>query len=163
MQVTIYNGTHLSFPLQQKFFVKEVTGSAVFTNDTKYNLKNSHQIDWNKLTGITFTPLAPDVNSLMVAWRYNLKTSMFEIGPFFNVNKTRIMPNSTEIISVPPGEKFYFDVDYNGVSIKYNNKSVYKAVPKELPENFFTSMRIDGWFGGVSVAPKTLIYNINFQ
>lgn len=163
MIVYIFNGTHFSLPPQVIFFVLSVIGNATFSDLSKYDLKNNHQIDWNKLTGISFTPLQPDINAIMVVWRYNLKTELFEIGPYFNDKSARIMPSKNETISVPVNEPFYFNIDYNGISVKYNNKSVYKETPQDLQKSFFTSIRIDGWFGGNSVAPNDISYEINFN
>ncbi len=156
--IVIFKGFHFSLPRQWLPFVQHVSGNATFTENSKYDLTNEDQYDWNKLTGITFTPLQPDNNAIMVAWRYNLTTQMFEIGPYYNKDLARIMPTPSEIISVPVGEQFNFNVDYNGITLTYADKTVYKPLPEGLTPNVWTSVRISSWFGGTSFAPKTVSY-----
>lgn len=156
--IVIFKGTHFSLPRQTVFWVKEVTGHATFTDNSTYDLNNEDQYDWNKLTGITFTPLRPDTDAIMVAWRYNVDSQMFEIGPYYNLDLARIMPTDDEIISVQLGDEFAFAVDYNGITLTYGDQTVYKPLPEGLVPNFWTSERISSWFGGTSVAPKTVSY-----
>lgn len=156
--IVILKGLHFSLPRQTVLWVKEVNGHATFTENSIYDLNNEDQYDWNKLTGITFTPLRPDTDAIMVAWRYNLNSQMFEIGPYYNMDLARIMPTDDQIISVPLGEEFDFAVDYNGITLTYGDQTVYKPLPEGLVPNFWTSERISSWFGGTSVAPNTVSY-----
>ena len=157
--ITIYKGTHFAIPNSFGYFIQKVEGTGTFTDDTVYDLKDEDQRDWNKFTGIAFTPLEPDRNSVMVGWRYNLASQEFEIAPFYNVDKKRILPNEqTEVISVPAGETFDYFVDYSGVRISYGGKTVYKPYPEGLKPNVWTAARVSGWFGGNEVAPRTVSY-----
>jgi hypothetical protein len=161
--ITIYKGTHFAIPNSFGYFIKKVGGTGTFTADTVYDLKDEDQKDWNKFTGIAFTPLEPDRNSVMVGWRYNLVSQEFEIAPFYNVDKKRILPNEqTEVISVPAGETFDYFVDYSGVRISYGGKTVYKPYPEGLKPNVWTAARVSGWFGGNEVAPRTVSYFLKF-
>jgi hypothetical protein len=163
-RITVLKGVHFVLPQSWAFFVKQVAGSGTFTTDSVYDLKNVDQYDWNKFTGIAFSPLQHDRNSVMVGWRYNLTTQQFEIAPFYNVNKERILPNEqTEVISVPPGETFTYKVDYTGVTISYGDKTVFKPYPPGLTPNIWTATRVSGWFGGNEVAPRTLTYYLKFR
>ena len=161
--ITIYKGTHFAIPNSFGYFIKKVGGTGTFTADTVYDLKDEDQKDWNKFTGIAFTPLEPDRNSVMVGWRYNLVSQEFEIAPFYNVDKKRILPNEqTEVISVPAGETFDYFVDYSGVRLSYGGKTVYKPYPEGLKPNVWTAARVSGWFGGNEVAPRTVSYFLKF-
>lgn len=163
-QITIYKGTHFAIPNNFGYFITETVGTGTFTTNTTYDLKDVDQYDWNKFTGIAFTPLEPDRNSAMVGWRYNLTTQEFEIAPFYNVDKVRILPNErTEVISVPAGETFTFDVNYTGITLKYGGREVYKAYPVGLVPNVWTAARVSGWFGGNEVAPRTVSYFIHLN
>ena len=161
---TIYKGTHFTIPNNFGFFIQNVSGSGTFTANTTYDLGDADQWDWNKLTGIAFTPLEPDRDSAMVGWRYNLATQLFEIAPFYNVNKVRILPNENplspgyEVISVPADQTFTYTVDYTGVTISYGGKTVFKPYPQGLTPNVWTAARVSGWFGGNRVAPQTVSY-----
>jgi hypothetical protein len=163
-QITIYKGTHFAIPNNGGYFITQTVGTGTFTTNSAYDLKDVDQYDWNKFTGIAFTPLEPDRNSAMVGWRYNLTTQEFEIAPFYNVDKVRILPNENplspgyEVISVPAGETFEFDVDYNGITLHYDGKMVFKPYPPGLVANVWTAARVSGWFGGNEVAPRTISY-----
>jgi hypothetical protein len=163
-QITIYKGTHFAIPNNFGYFIRETVGTGTFTANTAYDLKDVDQYDWNKFTGIAFTPLEPDRNSAMVGWRYNLTTQEFEIAPFYNVDKVRILPNErTEVISVPAGETFTFDVNYTGITLGYDGKTVTKPYPVGLIPNVWTAARVSGWFGGNEVAPRTVSYFIHLN
>lgn len=166
--ITIYKRTHFAIPNNFGFFVQKVTGTGTFTTNSAYDLGDEDQYDWNKFTGIAFTPLEPDRDSVMVGWRYNLNTQKFEIAPFYNVDKKRILPNENpnspgyEVISVPVDEPFNFLVDYTGVTLSYGGRTVFKPFPEGLTPNVWTAARVSGWFGGNEVAPRTISYFIRF-
>ena len=163
-RITVYKGLHFVLPGSPKFFVKQVSGTGTFTADSAYDLKDADQYDWNKFTGIVYSPLQHDRNSVMVGWRYNLATQEFEIAPFYNVNKERVLPNEkTEVISVPAGETFQYNVDYSGVTISYGDKTVFKPYPPGLTPNLWTASRVSGWFGGNEAAPRTLTYYLDLK
>jgi len=163
-QITIYKGTHFAIPNSFGYFITETVGTGTFTSNTVYDLTDVDQYDWNKFTGIAFTPLEPDRNSAMVGWRYNLRTQEFEIAPFYNVDKVRILPNeATEVISVPAGETFTFDVNYTGITLGYDGKTVTKPYPVGLTPNVWTAARVSGWFGGNEVAPRTVSYYLRLN
>ncbi len=153
--ITILPKIPPGLPLTMKPWVKKVTGSATFTDRSVYDLHSVDQYDWNKLSGISFA-IPGDVNSTMVAWRYNVDSGNFEIAPFFNVDRARILPVPSEVITVPIGQSFDFAVDYNGITISYGDQTVYKATPAGLTPNFWTSYRTSVWFGGTSLPPKVI-------
>jgi len=157
-RITIYRGTHFVIPNRWAVWVTKDSGEATFTADSAYDLKDEDQLDWNKLAGITYTPWRPDRNSAMVVWRYNLNSGAFEIGPFFNVDFRYVFPTTDEVITLPVNETFSYYVDYDGITVSYGDRTVYKATPEGLTPNFWTSARVTGWFGGSEVAPRTLSY-----
>lgn len=163
-RVTVFEGVHFVTPQSWAFFVKQVSGTGTFTPDSVYDLKDADQYDWNKFTGIAFSPLQHDRNSAMVGWRYNLTTQEFEIAPFYNVNKERILPNEkTEVISVPADGTFQYKVDYSGVTISYGDQTVFKPYPPGLTPTVWTATRVSGWFGGNEVAPRKLTYYLKLR
>jgi hypothetical protein len=162
-QITIYKGTHFAIPNNGGYFITQTVGTGTFTTNSAYDLKDVDQFDWNKFTGITFTPLEPDYNAAMVGWRYNLTTQEFEIGPYYNLDKARLSPNANEVISVPAGETFQFNVDYSGITLTYGDRTVYKPYPPGLTANVWTAARVSGWFGGNEVAPRTVSYYLRLD
>ena len=155
-EIFIPKGIPFGLPLGYKFFLMNVTGSAYFTQKTKYNCNSSHQYDWNKLTGVSFTPWLHNIDAMMVAWRYLIKTDTFEIGPYYNVNLANIMPQADETLIVKENEPFKFLIDYDGISIYYGGKSVYKPKPVSLKPDYYLSVRVDTWFGGSSLPPSDI-------
>ncbi len=153
----IFKYIPFSFPRTPAFFVKNVTGSAMFTEKSIYDLQSVDQYDWNKLTGISFNFFRPDQNALMVAWRYNVVDKDFEIAPYYNVDFARILPvEPDDVIKVPIGQSFDFTVDYSGITLTYGTETVTKLIPANLPTNQLTAFRIQPWFGGTSLPPNTL-------
>ncbi|WP_319433806.1 hypothetical protein [Mycobacterium sp. RTGN5] len=161
--IVTFKNTQLALPLQMVFFVKQVAGNATFTENTVYDLHNVDQYDWNKLTGISFTFWHPDDNAIMIAWRYNVDTQMFEIGPYYNMDFARIMPTDDEIISVPVDATFTFSADYHGITLQYGDTVVYKPIPAGLHPNQLSAFRINSWFGGTSRAPRTISYYMHLK
>jgi hypothetical protein len=161
--IVIFKNTHVGLPPQIVFFVKQVAGTATFTQNSVYDLGTVDQYDWNKLTGISFTLLHPDDNAIMIAWRYNVDTQMFEIGPYYNVGFGMVMPTDDEIISVPVGQTFSFNADYSGITLQYGDTTVYKPIPEGLHPNQLSAFRILSWFGGTSVAPKNVSYYMKLK
>jgi hypothetical protein len=162
-RIFVLKGWQYSLPPQYAFFVNKVSGHATFTDDSAYDVQGVDQYDWLKLTGITFTPWRPDTDAIMVAWRYNLDTEMFEIGPYYNSDLARIMPNENEIISVPADQEFDFALDYNGITLTYGDQTVFKPLPESLNPRIWTAVRINGWFGGTSPAPRTVSYYLHLN
>ncbi len=163
-RVTFLKNTHFAVPGSWGLFIKKVYGTGTFTADSAYDLKDADQKDWNKFSGIAYTPLQPDKNSAMVGWRYNLDTREFEIAPFYNVNKERILPDEqTEVISIPADVTFHYNVDYSGITLNYGGKTVFKPYPSGLTPNVWTAARVSGWFGGNEAAPRTLSYYLSFN
>lgn len=162
-RIVIFKNTQLAVPLQMVFFARRVSGEATFTENSAYDLHNVDQYDWNKLTGISFTLLRPDTDAIMVAWRYNVDTGMFEVGPYYNVDLARIMPDDSEIISVPVNEPFTFSADYQGITVQYGDTMVYKPIPEGLHPHQLSAFRINSWFGGTSRAPKTISFYLRLK
>ncbi|WP_167100792.1 hypothetical protein [Mycobacterium sp. DL592] len=162
-QIAIFQNLPFSLPRLPAFFVTKVSGSAMLTDNTVYDLHNVDQYDWNKLTGISFNILRPDQNALMVAWRYNVNAKQFEIAPYYNVDLARILPTQSEIIPVPIGQTFTFSVDYNGITVSYANSSVFKPIPADLHPNQLTAFRVQTWFGGTSLPPRSLTLYMNLN
>ncbi len=162
-RITIFKGVHFVVPNRWGIWVKRVSGDATFTADSVYDLKDEDQYDWNKLAGITFTPWRPERDAGMVVWRYNLQDNTFEVGPFFDNDFAYVFPTKDEIITVSADETFDYAVDYNGITITYGDRTVFKPYPEDLKPNFWTSARVTGWFGGSEVAPRTLTYYLHMR
>ncbi len=162
-RITIFKGVHFVVPNRWGLWLTKVSGDATFTADSVYDLKDEDQYDWNKLAGITYTPWRPERNAAMVVWRYNLQKDVYEVGPFFDDNFAYVFPSEDQIITVPKDQTFDYSVDYQGITVTYGDRTVFKPYPEDLKPNFWTSARVTGWFGGSEVAPRTLTYYLHMR
>jgi hypothetical protein len=85
-----------------------------------------------------------------------------DIGPYADLDAGG-MPTDNEIISVPVGEKFTFNADYQGITLQYGDTVVYKPIPEGLHPNQLSAFRINSWFGGTSRAPRTISYYMQLK
>jgi hypothetical protein len=117
------------------------------------------QWDYNKLTGITFTPYYPQGNTAMVGWRYNPKTTVFELVPYWHLDYKRIF-NEKPFVSVTIDELFTVEMITN-----FNKKqvtTVIKTLKGQLSDTKAfhripkRASLIHPYFGGTSLAPKEM-------
>lgn len=164
---TIKTGKHNATPLIIQPWVRKITGTAFFV-EPEYELGDEDQADWNKLIGIGFSPLKPDLNAIMVAWRYNPDTNKIEVGPYFNVNSERITPERQQ-----PTQKYWINLSKDQplkFEITYNEVKIWNAITGQfmvvsappMNKSFFTSFVINPWFGGNEVAPNTIKLDIDY-
>jgi hypothetical protein len=98
----------------------------------------------------------------MIAWRYLINSNEFQIGPYYNVKSSRILPQLNETIIIKENDPFYFFIDYNGIYISYHNNIIYKQKPQDLITNYYLSTRISTWFGGSSLPPNDIYLFLKF-
>jgi hypothetical protein len=155
MKYTIEKNRHFSLPRTPKFLVRKVEGTFSFTNSV-YNLVGDDQYDWNKLTGISFNPLQPDQNAIMIGWRWNKTTEKFEVGPYYNIDGSNVAPDHI-FTSFSENQKIKFKITYDTVIIG----SIQYKVPDNLNTRYWSSFRIQPFFGGNKPAPETLILELD--
>ncbi len=155
--------SHFSTPRCPKFFLRSINGSVKFTNCV-YQLDKGDQYDWNKLTGISFNPLNPAQNAIMVGWRWNPTINKVQVCAYFNVNGTIVSPEIVlgPILNANPTDLVNFEINYNKVTIWVGNEKIEVDVPKALKKSYLTSFRIQPYFGGNRPAPNDLELNLNF-
>ena len=154
-------GSHFSSPRIPKFFVRRLWGWAAFDEKAVYDI-GPEQDDWNKLTGISFNPLKPDKNALMVAWRWNPKLTLFEVAPYINDDSKKIFPLESEILRLKFNQGFRFVVEYEKIVIIREESNIVIRKTAAIKTNYLTSFRIQPYFGGNSVAPRNLSVQMNF-
>lgn len=159
-------GAHGSEPFTPKIWIRKVSGIFHFTPEAKYNLNSIEQGDWNKMCGIGFNPLKPNQNAAMIAWRYNTNKQLFEVSPYFNVNSNivRFDNQPSKIIQLYPFERVEFTIDYWGVNFKSTDLKfwIQTPYPTNLKSNYWTSFRIQPWFGGNKPAPNDIFLHLTF-
>lgn len=155
---TVAQGSHNSTPVFLRTFWGgcNINGSAYFTENSKYDLGDSDQYDWNKLDGFKLDFNSVPNNAAMIGWRYNLVDSTFEIAPYFN-NYGIVLPDSNQIIKVAVNEVFDYNIRLSGntatISITKDNITTTKFRVLKYA-SFFT--RVSLWFGGNRVSPKNV-------
>lgn len=148
--------------------LKSVEWRYSFEDNCRYVLHNAeHQLNWNKVGGISFGTLAkPDMNSAMVGWRYDTKANEINIAPYFNIDGAYIMAKEpSQWLSLQPGTYFTSSIvsDYESkkctltVSID-GGASVSRTV--EFKKKFKNSKQINFYFGGTDPAPNTVTIQI---
>jgi len=167
MKYTHKKRDHSSSPFTPKPWIKKVQGSFSFTTTAKYQtIDPINQADWNKLCGISFNPLKPNQDAIMIAWRYNTVTGYIEIAPYFNAGGAIINPDTNykkEIINIIPFETIEFWIDFWGINYKEIDSNVWHQVPvpRTVRTNKWTSFFIQPWFGGDEPAPQDIDINLN--
>ena len=129
-----------------------------YINDENGKMQED-QWDYNKLTGITFSPLNPLNNTAMVGWRHNPQTSLFELVPYWHVSKKRFFKDNP-FLTVKPDENFIVEIITNKlkkevtilIKTKKNTLKETKSFEK-IPDN---ASLIHPYFGGTSRAPSAM-------
>lgn len=163
MIYTIPKGTQFSFPRTPKFFVKELEGTIKIVQPV-YELDNGDQLDWNKVTGISSNPLKPDQNALLIAWRWNPEKVKVEIAPYFNRNSERLTPEvgGWGWLTIPASGIVNYKINYQRIQITdpSTGKTITVPTPPGLKINYWTSFRVQPYFGGDRNAPEIIIVSL---
>lgn len=117
----IKEGKHSASPstfLNFRYKPSVFKGLVKFT-DASYDLGDKDQKDWNKLTGLSFHLFTNHKNSVMIGWRYNLKTKRIEINSYNHINGKTIYTKPLDSLN-PETEKleFEFMIDYSTDTVK---------------------------------------------
>ena len=129
-----------------------------YINDENGKMQED-QWDYNKLTGITFSPLNPLNNTAMVGWRHNPQSSLVELVPYWHVNKERFFKEKP-FLTVQPNENFI--VEFIADKIKKEVTILIKTKNNTLKETkIYENIRnnaslIHPYFGGTSRAPNPM-------
>ena len=159
---TISEGRHYSFPriFKSRNKPERVSWRIIFEESCIYDLGDGDQKDWNKLCGLFFNTLNTLDNTVMVGWRYNLKTGRMELNAYYHVDKSREF--TKPLLDVALGEPFQVDilVDYDekNYSVVLNRLSDGKQVrdSKAFFHDDTNCLEINTYFGGNREAPKDL-------
>lgn len=161
MKYTVKKNNHFS-SIPNKYFVNQVFGSAVFTEESKYLLNPVDQQDWNKLAGITYG-LNPHQNTSLIGWRWNPALNLFQVAPYFNNRGSNVQPEQREILNIPAEQEFTFNIIKGAVNIYDSNLNTAKRVFKYCGiKTSFLSYRVQHYFGGNQAAPSDVSVIINW-
>lgn len=179
MRVAIEKGKHLSnqlsYPRFNWFDNGQLVVEVTFDSDSRYYLEDkSEQLDWNKLFGASwgfFPPIQSYMmheNSSRFGWRYNVKTSKYEVTPYYYSNGVR---KYAEVIGIEPailneGDTYKFiirPVKGNGIDL------VYYTIEDKFGKEIFSYKALQnvptlsgwfapGYFGGTKPTNKRVSY-----
>jgi hypothetical protein len=162
-------GSHFSLPhglLSRRLTIKDtmiwqcrLDSSCRYIMRLKNGKLHEDQWDYNKLTGITFTPYYPQGNTAMVGWRYNPHTAVFELVAYWHLNYTRFY-NDKAFVTVKVDEPFTIEVithfKKNQVTIALKTPHGQLADTKSFLRVPRRASMIHPYFGGTSQAPKEM-------
>lgn len=118
-------------------FKKKIT--IKFTEESKYDLKDNDQKDWNKIIGrggFMFKPSKGRKTEQFLVWRYNIEDDVFEVTTYWR-------------------KDYKFDFDRNYTTMKVGDKKTFDI-------NFLKSpIPAGGYFGGNEVAPRRVRYYLS--
>ena len=79
---TIHKGTHKPLRMPKLCTSKDIRFRVRFNETARYDIGFLDQEDWNKLFGIGYFP-HHQLDSVRVAWRYNIVTDKIELGAYW--------------------------------------------------------------------------------
>jgi hypothetical protein len=166
-RITVKEGNKAS---NQLFWPRFLTSGMIkyrikFTEESKYDLGNRDQEDWNKLTGASwgFFPFVKSFqmhhNSSRWGWRYNPKKDVFEVTPYYYINGVRFYYKR---IAELKGNEYY---DY--CIMPFYNMTTYSITDSKGKLIYYCEVNeqkvnnYGGWiapirFGGNQFAPHVL-------
>ena len=146
----------------------------IFDESAEYDILDTDQCDWNKLTGLSLNLLTNHVNSLMVSWRYDLQGFLW-LAPYYHQDGSTFwadVPCSQAQIAVVDPDLKALRVNIGDVVETHMNVSVQKSIitltiintatnqsvyyEKEWGEPFTNTREIYPWFGGSESAPHDI-------
>lgn len=124
----------------------------LFTDSCRYRVADPDQADWNKGGGITLNFMGRDTSGRWV-WRYNPHTDHIELGAYYYVQGTRIVPrgpDGTEVQhSIPLATRTRIEMHreegQSELGILFENGA---TVRQELPDWPVIGREMGLFFGG---------------
>jgi hypothetical protein len=162
MIITHKQGDHRSSPYKLKIGkLSYIKSDYLFDLAAAYDLKSNDQLDWNKLTGISFYLLSSTKNSAMIGWRYNTESNRFEFCAYCHVSGKRIF--TPPLFSVKPGWSFTAEIEVADGGVYFAFTDDMKSTNHFQKFEKQPKMRrlISAWFGGNNPAPKKITFTQN--
>lgn len=172
--LTIRQGEHRAKPWALKL---ETDGTRTyewqFTHTVRYELGDSDQCDWNKLTGASADLLQTRDNSIMVAWRYDRSDSVV-LSVYYHADgetfwasapctdpEPEVLRVDSELpyIVIPATEPFRTSVRVTGNTIAVDVETIFTGQRMTYEREFSRIGRhreIYPWFGGNRTAPHDI-------
>ena len=162
-QQTIKTGKHAATPYFWKYSEGNEAKQFTLTPSMVYDHNGRDQLDWNKLTGLSFHPLENHENTAMVGWPYNLIDSLFEFSAYWHKNgEALFVGNGREgsIITGAVGDAvkthiYRLNGDSVGISIGINQDTILEKMGFDIDISK-KARSINPWFGGTLAAPHDI-------
>ncbi len=136
-----------------------------FDTTARYIIRNKQgrihvdQLDWSKLSGITFTPWQPRKQTAMAGWRYNPVKDSIELTPYFHVNGRRIFKDEPHL-TIGVNEPFEHEIHLNYESKEITVTLITARGILSETHQFATFrkwlVQIHPYFGGNKRAPRRI-------
>ncbi len=150
----IRKGSHYSLHLPKfQYNLQELNFIVNFDSNCEYILGNQHQLDINKLYGISFGNHMK--NSVRIGWNYNPNRKVIELWAFLHQNSKMSWEYLGDTI-VEKNTKFniQFRRNINTIVINWgeNNKEIINFNFPEAKYGYY----LFPYFGGTQVSPNTM-------
>ena len=155
--LTIKEGQHRSAPWQLVHKQHdELSYKWRFDDSARYDLGDNDQLDWNKLTGLSYSLLNSHYNSAMVGWRYRLDEKTIELNAYYHISKLRVY--TLPLMEINVYDTFYTEIIPNTAdsTIIVRVSTATSTAEHSLKYNISLaqdSREIWPWFGGNEKAP----------
>lgn len=144
--------------------IESVQGVFAFHPECKYDFgADKDQWDWNKLVGVQFFQglkglFNPNLNNIMIAWRYNPEVSSWEVTPYINRNK-KFETGHVIRIKDPYTKVSYYLTRERGSQWSITLAAGEIFLHQQFKVNEKRKARlIQSWFGGADNDPDGLPY-----
>ena len=150
-------GKHRSKPWQFNYRRhKQLSYAWRFDESARYNHFDNDQLDWNKLTGLSYNLFTSHRNSAMVSWRYNVSNDTIELSAYYH--QAREVIRRQPLIQVNIHDEFYTEIIPNTIdsTIIVRISTASNSAEDTLKYNISLdqdSREIWPWFGGNKEAP----------
>lgn len=157
---TISQGQHFCFPriFKSRNKPERVSWLIRFDQNCNYDLKDNDQKDWNKLCGLFFNLFNPRENTVMIGWRWNLKTEKMELCAYYHVDGSREFTKSLLEVSLEETFTVEILVDYNAkeyaVILQRSSDGRRVEDRKAFRHDNETCWEVNTYFGGNRTAPQ---------
>ena len=130
---------------------------ATLDHNATYDLQGRDQMDWNKLTGISYCLFTSHKNSAMIGWRYCIDSNLFELNAYYHIDGVRTYTET--LVQVQPGEEFSGSIRLEDGTVITTINDVTHA--ESFPKLRGIRRRISSWFGGNRPAPNNIHFELN--
>jgi hypothetical protein len=170
MKFTILKGWHAGLSWPPITFFSTVKGTFQETWKFKFSEINKYSITdvtmpWNKLLGYKGLYFTPMFDTVMVGWRWNNITNLFQCISYYHLGSSaHTYDEPGKVLDIPMDAECTATVTIsNGktatVALTCDGKTIIDS--REFSKSYSKFYRITTWFGGKEASPKHMTLTID--